>query len=240
MSSDGPPPAPHIDAIDDDARWLFPLERAPPPPLEGCQQCGFGDPAPLLSNGSQPNPSPPQMSCMLSSSISMTHATTSSMQMAASATLPPSWLEALAHRAEEIMRNLRCLEDYLRNRRDVNKIQISTILAPPPRPSATEMVTPSPTTTTPSSSLPPFDVRLHARMTISYKESILVKPSRTPLLNLPKWKLTISNPPIISRQAWPVLRGGVPCRRRHHLLGRRHATHRRTQRRRPLPPIHSL
>ena len=56
--SNGPPPA-RPDGTVDDARWLFPQERAPPPHDEGCKQNGFGDPAPHLSNGSPPTPSPP-------------------------------------------------------------------------------------------------------------------------------------------------------------------------------------
>ena len=64
MMSDGtPPPAPHIVvAIDDNARWLLPLERAPPPSRnEGCILLRLSDPAPLQSNGSSP-PSPLIMS----------------------------------------------------------------------------------------------------------------------------------------------------------------------------------
>ena len=58
MMSNGPPPA-RPDGTVDDARWLFPQERAPPPRDEGCKQHGFGDPALLPSNGSPPTPSPP-------------------------------------------------------------------------------------------------------------------------------------------------------------------------------------
>ena len=59
--SNGPPPA-RPDGTVDDARWLFPQERAPPPRDEGCKQNGFGDPAPHTSNGSPPTPSPPSKS----------------------------------------------------------------------------------------------------------------------------------------------------------------------------------
>ena len=59
--SNGPPPA-RPDGTVDDARWLFPQERAPPPHDEGCKQNGFGDPAPHTSNGSLPTPSPPSKS----------------------------------------------------------------------------------------------------------------------------------------------------------------------------------
>jgi hypothetical protein len=46
------------DAVD--ARWLFPQKQAPSPPHnEGCKHNGFGHPALLSSNGSQPNLSPP-------------------------------------------------------------------------------------------------------------------------------------------------------------------------------------
>jgi hypothetical protein len=61
MMSNGPPPA-RPDGTVDDARWLFPQERAPPPRDEGCKQNGFGDPAPHMSNGSPPTPSPPSKS----------------------------------------------------------------------------------------------------------------------------------------------------------------------------------
>jgi hypothetical protein len=61
MMSNGPPPA-RPDGTVDDARWLFPQERAPPPRDEGCKQNGFGDPAPHTSNGSPPTPSPPSKS----------------------------------------------------------------------------------------------------------------------------------------------------------------------------------
>jgi hypothetical protein len=54
---DGPPARPD-DAVD--AQWLFPQERAPSPPRnKSCKYNGFGDPALLSSNGSQPTPSPP-------------------------------------------------------------------------------------------------------------------------------------------------------------------------------------
>ena len=72
MKSNGtPPPAPHVVAIDDNARWLFPLERAPPPPLEGCLNCGKnGDPARhSTSNGSPPTPSPPSKSSRSPSTV---------------------------------------------------------------------------------------------------------------------------------------------------------------------------
>ena len=61
MMSNGPPPA-RPDGTVDDARWLFPQERAPPPRDEGCKQNGYGDPAPHTSNGSPPTPSPPSKS----------------------------------------------------------------------------------------------------------------------------------------------------------------------------------
>jgi hypothetical protein len=64
--SNGTPPARPDDAIT--TRWLFPQERAPSPPRdEGCKQNGFGDPAPQLSNGSPPTPSPPSKSSTPSS-----------------------------------------------------------------------------------------------------------------------------------------------------------------------------
>ena len=71
MKSNGtPPPAPHVVAIDDNARWLFPLERAPPSPLEGCLNCGEnGDPAHSTSNGSPPTPSPPSKSSQSPSNV---------------------------------------------------------------------------------------------------------------------------------------------------------------------------
>ncbi len=56
--SNGPPSARPDGTVNDD-RWLFPQERAPLPRDEGCKQNGFGDPAPLSSNGSPPTPSPP-------------------------------------------------------------------------------------------------------------------------------------------------------------------------------------
>lgn len=52
----------HSDGTVDVARWLFPLERAPPPRDEGCKHNGLGDPAPQASNGSPPTPSPPSKS----------------------------------------------------------------------------------------------------------------------------------------------------------------------------------
>ena len=52
----------HSDGTVDIARWLFPLERAPPPRDEGCKHNGLGDPAPQASNGSPPTPSPPSKS----------------------------------------------------------------------------------------------------------------------------------------------------------------------------------
>ena len=61
MMSNGPHPA-RPDCTVDDARWLFPQERAPPPRDEGCKKNGFGDPAPHTSNGSPPTPSPPSKS----------------------------------------------------------------------------------------------------------------------------------------------------------------------------------
>jgi hypothetical protein len=71
MSNGTPPPAPHVVTIYDNARWLFPLERAPPPPLEGCLTCGKnGDPAHSTSNGSLPTPSPPSKSSRPPSNIS--------------------------------------------------------------------------------------------------------------------------------------------------------------------------
>jgi hypothetical protein len=63
--SKGPPLA-CPDGTVDDARWLFPQERAPPPRDEGCKQNGFGDPAPQASNGSPPIPSPPSKSSSFS------------------------------------------------------------------------------------------------------------------------------------------------------------------------------
>jgi hypothetical protein len=82
MSNSTPPPAPHVVAIDDNARWLFPLERAPPPPRdEGCTSHGLSDPAPLQSNCSLP-PSPPILmtSPLPSSHTSSTCAATSPTQ----------------------------------------------------------------------------------------------------------------------------------------------------------------
>ena len=61
MMSNGPPPARPNGTVDD-ARWLFPQERAPPPRDEGCKNNGFGDPAHHASNGSPPTPSPPSKS----------------------------------------------------------------------------------------------------------------------------------------------------------------------------------
>ena len=80
MSNGTPPPAPHdAIAIDAQPRWLLPLERAPPPPHnEGCTILhGFGNPAPLPSNGSPP-PCPPMiMMSPLPSSPTSTFAATS-------------------------------------------------------------------------------------------------------------------------------------------------------------------
>jgi hypothetical protein len=56
MMSNGPPACP--DGTVDDAQWLFPQERAPPPRNEGCKH-GFGNPALHASTGSLPTPSPP-------------------------------------------------------------------------------------------------------------------------------------------------------------------------------------
>ena len=67
MLSNGPPPAHPNDAVENTARWMFPLERAPPPRDEGCRHNGFGDPALNASNGSPPNPSPPSKSSSPSS-----------------------------------------------------------------------------------------------------------------------------------------------------------------------------
>jgi hypothetical protein len=61
MMSNGPTPA-RPDGTVDNARWLFPQERAPPPRDEGCKQNGFGDPAPHTSNRFPPTPSPPSKS----------------------------------------------------------------------------------------------------------------------------------------------------------------------------------
>ena len=70
MSNGTPPPAPHV-PIDDNARWLFPLERAPRPSREGCLQCGKnGDPAHSTSNGSLPTSSPPSKSSRSPSNVS--------------------------------------------------------------------------------------------------------------------------------------------------------------------------
>jgi hypothetical protein len=72
MSNGTPPPAPHVVAIEDNARWLFPLERAPPPPRnEGWILQGLSDPAPLQSNDSSP-PSPPILKMSLLPSSSQT------------------------------------------------------------------------------------------------------------------------------------------------------------------------
>ena len=67
MLSNGPPPAHPNDAVENTDRWMFPLERAPPPRDEGCKKSGFGDPALHASNGSPPNPSPPSKSSSPSS-----------------------------------------------------------------------------------------------------------------------------------------------------------------------------
>ena len=69
MMSNGPPPA-RPDGTVDDARWLFPQERAPPPRDEGCTQNGFGDPALHASKDSPPTPSPPLKSSRPPSSVS--------------------------------------------------------------------------------------------------------------------------------------------------------------------------
>ena len=61
MMSNGPPPA-RPDGTVNNAQWLFPQERAPPPRNEGCKHNGFGDPALHASNGSLPTPSPPSES----------------------------------------------------------------------------------------------------------------------------------------------------------------------------------
>ena len=58
MMSNGPPPA-RPDGTVDDAPWLFPQERAPPPRNKGCKHNGFGDPALHASNGSPSTRSPP-------------------------------------------------------------------------------------------------------------------------------------------------------------------------------------
>jgi len=132
MMSDGtPPPAPHdAIAIDAKPRWLFPLERAPPPPRnEGCILHGLSDPAPLQSNGSSPY-SPPiiMMSPGPSSPTSSTCAATSPMQ-----TVPPPdrhtasmdpdpWMTAFTESMtdfgrlfEEEMRNARrCFQEEMR------------------------------------------------------------------------------------------------------------------------------
>ena len=64
--SNGPPPA-HPDGTVDNARWLFPQERAPPPRDEGCKKNSYGDPALQPSNGSPPTPRPPSESSLPSS-----------------------------------------------------------------------------------------------------------------------------------------------------------------------------
>jgi hypothetical protein len=80
MSNGTPPPAPHVIAVDDNARWLFPLERAPPPPRnEGCILHGLSNPTPLQSNGSSP-PIPLIMLPLPSSHKSSTRAATSLTQ----------------------------------------------------------------------------------------------------------------------------------------------------------------
>ena len=80
MSSNGPPPAPHVVAVDENARWLFPLERAPPPPLEGCLQHGNGDPALHVSKGSPSDPSPHILTSRCIVPSALTIAMTSSPQ----------------------------------------------------------------------------------------------------------------------------------------------------------------
>jgi hypothetical protein len=123
MSNGTPPPAPHVIAVDDNARWLFPLERAPPPPRnEGCILHGLSDPAPLQSNGSSP-PSPPIMSPLPSSHKSSTRAATLPTQ-----TVFDEISDAMKRLQEEIrVSSLRFAEDMkeLRKasetlRRDVN------------------------------------------------------------------------------------------------------------------------
>ena len=109
MMSDGtPPPAPHIVvAIDDNARWLLPLERAPPPSRnEGCILLRLSDPAPLQSNGSSP-PSPPIMSPLPSSHKSSTRAATLPTQ-----TVFDEISDAMKRLQEEIrVSSLRFMED---------------------------------------------------------------------------------------------------------------------------------
>jgi hypothetical protein len=53
--SNGPLPA-HPDGIVDDARWLFPQERAPPPRDEGCEHNCFVHPVHSLSKGGRRGP----------------------------------------------------------------------------------------------------------------------------------------------------------------------------------------
>jgi hypothetical protein len=81
MLSNGPLLAFHVDAVDVNAQWLFPLEQAPPPPRnKGYVHNGAGEPAPAMSNGSQPAPSPPMMSSPSLPSSTPTNAMTSSLQ----------------------------------------------------------------------------------------------------------------------------------------------------------------
>ena len=93
MMSNGPPPA-RPDGTVDDARWLFPQERAPPPRDKGCKQNGFGDPAPHTNNGSPPTPSPPLKSSRPPSSVSTSFPTLVTMGGIApnDACLPPAVL----------------------------------------------------------------------------------------------------------------------------------------------------
>ncbi len=85
MSNCTPPPAPHV-AIDDNARWLFPLQRAPPPPRnEGCTSHGLSDPAPLQSNGSSP-PSPP---ILMTSPLPSSHTSSTCAATSPTQTVPP-------------------------------------------------------------------------------------------------------------------------------------------------------
>ena len=114
MNNGTPPPAPHdAIAIGAQPRWLFPLERAPPPPHnEGCTILhGFGNPAPLPSNGSPP-PCPPMiMMSPLPSSPTSTCAATSSMQTVP----PPERHTALMKAFNEAMDNtLRRFQEEIR------------------------------------------------------------------------------------------------------------------------------
>ena len=80
--SNGPPPA-RPDGTVDDARWLFPQERAPTPRNEGCKHSGFVDPALPSSNGSPPTPSPPMS---MSRCILPSHLTTDVVKIAMTST----------------------------------------------------------------------------------------------------------------------------------------------------------